>query len=600
MSTHTTIGPMCGIYGYITKRPNINAASVVLEGLKNLEYRGYDSAGIAGITIDTQIQCCKCVGNIQKLHEKLKTVSPQFTTAIGHTRWATHGAITTQNAHPHQDAQHTLSIVHNGILENYREIRDHLIEQGIQFQSETDSEVIAQFLGHHISNDPAKAIEQLMSQIQGSFAFAMIHPHWPDTLFAATSQCPLIIGQCNQTNDFFISSDIQALPPGDLAIYRMQDCEIAKIHPKGLEKFTDNTYSPLYTEPWVTHTEVISKEGYPHFMLKEIYEQPLILQNLLESPLEHTLSEDYEEILLLGCGSAYHAGYVVKDHFEALTRRRTRVEIASEFRYSTPLPLDKTLVIAISQSGETADTLQAVKVAKERNASTLALCNCPHSTLETLVDKTLYTHAGREISVCSTKAFTSQCLRLIQWALTCDTQHAWQKELQKIPKAVQETLSFFPLIEEWVERHSFSSYAFLGRQCMFPCALEGALKLKEISYLHSMAIPSGELKHGSIALIDETLLSIALCGHTPTLDKLCSNLLEIKARGGPILAIAPCSYKPIHTIADFVIPLPDALPDSLAPIHYSVCCQMLSYGIARKLGCNIDQPRNLAKSVTVD
>lgn len=595
MSTDTTICSMCGIFGVLSPS---NALPECIQGLCRLEYRGYDSAGIAGLQKDNSLFCCKRVGKVHKLKKDLEINSPPLHIAIGHTRWATHGAINTINAHPHTDQAQNIALVHNGIIENASAMRKELENLGVVFLSDTDSEVIAQIVGQ-LEPFSLDSCYDALERLTGSFAIAFVHKDYPDKLFAYARNAPLVVGVDSLAGTVSLSSDERAFSGQSSELYYLQEKEFCVLRQDQSYIYVLGQQKPLVTHTSCAPYEVMQKDNYKHFMAKEICEQPLILQQQIEQKV--ILQDfDFQKILILGCGSAYHAGCVAKNLLEECTHCPTTVSIASEFCFSPALSLKDTLVIAISQSGETADTLRAVSVAKERSGQVIALCNSPRSSLVRMASHTVLTQAGMEISVCSTKAFTSQCLTLIQIALTLGNKKDLEKALYALPKSVQHVLSQWDTIQTVATENLYKSYLFVGRQSMYPCALEGALKLREISYLSAWGVMAGELKHGSIALIDENVLTIALCGHQETQHKLYSNLQEIKARNGPILALTSKTVDDLESVADAIIEIGDDLPDFLKPIPYSVACQIHAYCIADYLGEDIDQPRNLAKSVTVE
>jgi len=613
---------MCGIYGHIKKNGEENSVLVCLEGLRQLEYRGYDSAGIAGI-VAGNIVSYKAVGKVSHLDAVVQASPRELDIAIAHTRWATHGGVTTENAHPHFDQNLNVALVHNGIVENYLSLRTFLEKKGIQFSSDTDTEVITQLIAYYYQGDFVKSVRKALSFIEGSFAIACIHKDYPDTILAAVHARPLIIGICHKTGDVFLSSDTNAFMGRSLDIFYLHDDEIAAISRERTEVYNKKGRKlTKITERMALENQKISKEGFDHFLLKEIYEQPTTIRRTLsgridsnkELPIfeELTVTDDFlkgiSQIKILACGSSYHAGYIAKHLFEAYAKISTHVEIASEARYADFITTKETLVIAISQSGETADTIAALQNGKRNGATTISICNVERSSLSRESDSTLLLHAGPEISVCSTKAFTSQLTLLSLFAIKLGYLKGLPKskvkqllsELALLPSAVEKVL----LLDSQIQRHSekyagYSDFFFIGRKHMFATALESSLKLKEISYLNANGYPAGEMKHGHIALISKNFPTIAFCGNSETLDKLLSNLMEIKARGGPILAFAPLSAQEIETIADDTLYLPET-PDWLAPIPYAVAGQLFAYHIAKIHGTDIDQPRNLAKSVTVE
>lgn len=613
---------MCGIFGYIGSDAKENPVTICVEGLKHLEYRGYDSAGIAGI-LNGSIDSCKIAGRVQDLENMIEQSKLKLSIAIAHTRWATHGKPTHYNAHPHFDKEKQLAIVHNGIIENYAIIKEKLIKKGIVFQSDTDTEVIAQLLGFYYETDFLLAIRKVLQELDGAWAIAIIHKDYPNQIFAAAKDTPLVVGFNNSLTEAYISSDPNALKKEGLRVVYLKTDEIAVIKHNQIELFgIDGMKKAMQSEKLHVDTSQTSKGQFEHYMLKEIFEQPISIRKAMEGRLSEyfgtahfedlTLSihelQSVNRILILGCGTSYHAGCIAASMLENIARIPTEVEIASEFRYSNPIISENTLVIAISQSGETADTLAAVREVKAKGAKIVGICNVKHSKLTREADSCLFLKAGPEISVCSTKAFTSQLTLLSLFTLFMARLRHLSKEdgqlllrdLKQLPHSVEQILAKTDEIEALAKKYSrFQNFFFIGRRYMYPTSLEAALKLKEISYVNAMGYPAGELKHGPIALIDENLATIAMCGNQQTYTKLLSNLMEIKARNGPVLIFAPKSSKGLEQISDDVLYLPD-VSDPLASIPYSVAAQLFAYYIAKERGTDIDKPRNLAKSVTVE
>lgn len=614
---------MCGIFGYIGK-DSLRKTSVYkcVEGLKKLEYRGYDSAGIAGI-FEGSVQFKKIAGRINLLEELLLSSSLDLDCAIGHTRWATHGTPTSENAHPHFDEHKTLALVHNGIIENHHELQLILTKEGVQFSSQTDSEVVAQLIAYYYEGNIIEAVRKTLSQLEGSFAIAVTHKDFPDQIIAAARECPLVIGMCPDRSETFLSSDPNAFARNDLNLLYLGSNEVAILQCERVEVYNSSGMRIERPPEHLTSDPIeISKEGFEHFMLKEIFEQPRsIEQTMLNRFIEEFGTSNFEEltidshelksihrILILACGTSWHAGCIAAGMLENLARIPVEAEIASEFRYTNPIVSEDTLVIAISQSGETADTIAAVREAKAKGAKILSICNVRHSTLTRESHSCLFLRAGPEISVCSTKAFTSQLTLLSLFTLYLarlshlgkDEGKKFLSALQNIPGMVSDVLSLHEKIQQLSKKYAHHQhFFFLGRQYMYPTSLEAALKLKEITYLNASGYPAGEMKHGPLALIDETLPTIAMCGNRKTYDKLLSNLREVKARNGPILAFAFEGSPQIEEIADDVLFLPSII-DELACIPFSVAAQLFAYYIAKERGANIDHPRNLAKSVTVE
>ncbi len=612
---------MCGIYGIISQE-RTDCLTQCIEGLKKLEYRGYDSAGIAGI-VDGNILTCKEAGKIQILQNSLSQNKISLNLAIGHTRWATHGVPSQVNAHPHCDHKKTLAIVHNGIIENHLSLRDVLKKEGCIFRSETDSEVIAQLISHYYRGDLLSALSQAMKVLKGSLALAIIHRDYPEKIFAVSRESPLVIG-LSQSGGCYLSSDVNAFIGQSLKIHFLKSGEIAQLQEKSVTLFDEKIQRlSLNFQVLDIKKHSLSKDGFSHYMLKEIYEQP----QTVFSTMKNRFNDDYgtavfdeltisptklqstERVIILGCGSSWHAGCLAATMLENVAGIPTTAQIASEFRYTNPLITENTLVIAISQSGETADTLAAVREAKAKGATIIGICNIAHSTLTRQADSFLMLRAGPEISVCSTKAFTSQITLLSLFTLYLARLKYMDKEegkfflgeMKKLPGLISEVLSSVNSIQELAKKFStFSQFFFLGRQYMYPTSLEASLKLKEITYINATGYPGGEMKHGPLALIDKNLAVIGMCGNKKTYDKMLSNLMEVKAREGEILAFAPKGDSSILNITQNVIFLPSNMIDELSPIPYSVAAQLFAYYMALYLGCDIDQPRYLAKSVTVE
>ena len=606
---------MCGIFGYIGKQCGIN---LTIEGLKKLEYRGYDSAGIATIE-NNQVLSIKDIGKIAHLENLVAARSISLSLAIGHTRWATHGAPSSLNAHPHTDSKKTLMLVHNGIIENYQQIRSDLIKNGATFETETDSEVVAQLIASLYKGDILDAVYQAIDKIEGSYAICLIHQEHPKQLIAFTHQSPLVLGLGQREN--FIASDAEAFLEHTQEVVYLSDHDVCVIEDSTIHLYDQHRVKKQYSIKKLIPSDLTSsKEDFDHYTLKEIFEQPQTLKTLLNNRFD----EDYgvalfpnlkdeiftkaNRILILGCGSSWHAGFLGAYLLEEFSRIPTQVEISSEYRYQNPIVQDDTLVIAISQSGETADTLAALRELKAKGAKILGICNRENTTLCREADEIIYLKAGLEIGVCSTKALTSQMLVFSLLSLYLGRMRHLSKQegiefiqgLKKLPLQIEQILSQNTAIKKLSQKYTkYSHFFFLGRQTMYPTALEGALKLKEISYLHSHAYPGGELKHGPIALIDDHCPTIALCANEKTYTKILSNLMEIKARKGPILAIAYEGAIGLEEIVDDVFYVPKNL-DALSPITVSVVLQLFAYHVANELGCEIDQPKNLAKSVTVE
>lgn len=613
---------MCGIFGYLQRKGKEEPIRACLEGLKLLEYRGYDSAGIASIQ-NSKILSFKQVGKVAELDNILPKKHFNTKSAIAHTRWATHGKITQINAHPQNDGDHSIALVHNGIIENYLSIRTGLEKQGILFTSDTDTEVISQLISSNYSGDLVEALRKSLPKLQGSYAFAFIHKDHPETIVAVADGCPLVIGIDTDSGDTLLASDMNAFAGRSLELFFLSDGEIVEIRKDGTRVTTKN--GDLITKNTIKsnleeYQQTLGKHA--HFMHKEIFEQPEAISRSLagrfnpssqEIELDMDLSAEVcnslSQILILACGSSYHAGCIAAIQLESLTGISTRVEIASEFRYAK-VPISKsTLVIIISQSGETADTLAALQTAKASNVQTLGICNVPHSTMTREVDDMLLLHAGVEVSVCCTKAFTCQLSLLYMITLHIAKMRGLEKQryehlfrqLLLIPKHVHNVLAMEETIKEMAIKYShYSQFFFIGRRDMYFTAMEAALKLKEISYINAQSYPAGEMKHGPIALIDQSLPTIAFCGHRETLSKTMSNMIEVKTRGGPLLAFSFENSLELDSITEDCIQIPGTIPDEYAPIPFSVASQLFAYHLADTLGCEIDKPKNLAKSVTVE
>ncbi len=610
---------MCGIIGYVGHR---EATPLLLSGLQKLEYRGYDSSGIAVISSQNQsIHIVKTQGKIQKLLALIKTHPlPSSYTGISHTRWATHGKPNHVNAHPHGDGSHRFAVVHNGIIENYEELRSFLKSRGHRFLSETDTEVIPHLIEEYYRGDFVKAVRSAIQKLKGAFALGIISRHYPDTLIAARIGSPLIIGVGKKEN--FIASDVPAILDRTRKVIYLKDGEMAVLKKDKID-VSDFSGNKVPCRIDTVHFKVGSaqKEGFPHFMLKEIHEQPKVLQQMLSSSLRSgniefkdwkftdTGLRKFSNIIIVACGTAYHAGLVGKYIVEQLAHVPVWVDVSSEFRYRFPIVGPKTLVVAISQSGETADTLAAVREAKARGAKIISICNVVGSSLTRESDGILYTHAGPEIGVASTKAYTAQLMMLYLFALKMGIARKTlpQALRRKIIKDLKETPQLYFRILKDKEKVAkiarsnshFGSFLYLGRNINFPSALEGALKLKEISYIPAEGYPGGEMKHGPIALIDEYRAVVCICPESDIYEKMISNIQEIRSRQGKVIAIATDGDETISQHANNVIYVPRT-NRLLTPLLVAVPLQMMAYYIAVRRGCDVDQPRNLAKSVTVE
>jgi glucosamine--fructose-6-phosphate aminotransferase (isomerizing) len=613
---------MCGIVGYIGNRA---AYPIIIQGLKRLEYRGYDSAGIA--LLNSELHLTKTKGKVADLEAKAEQNHRSGTLGIGHTRWATHGVPNDVNAHPHTSNSGRLVLVHNGIIENYESLRSYLTDQGFSFSSETDTEVLVNLIEHiQITQGlkTGKAVQIALNQVVGAYAIAVFDKERPKEVVVAKLGSPLAIGLGK--DEYFIASDASPfIEYTNRSIY-LEDNEMAVINQdKGLKMYAipDNSRVDPHIQELQLSLEKIEKGGYNHFMLKEIYEQPNAIidtfrgrlyrdeQQILLSGLEEykEVFEKANRIIIVACGTSWHAGLVGEYLFEDAARIPVEVEYASEFRYRNPVIYTDDVVIAISQSGETADTLAAIKLAKEAGAFVFGICNVVGSSIARAADTGAYTHAGPEIGVASTKAFTTQitllmliCLRLgqIRGSLTPEEFGRVAEELEKLPKSIETVLQSEKAIQKIAKSyHEASNFLYLGRGYNFPVALEGALKLKEISYIHAEGYPAAEMKHGPIALIDKNMPVVVIATNKGHYEKVVSNIQEIKSREGKIIAVVTKGDKSVKALADHVIEIPE-VTESLTPILASVPLQLLAYHIALMRGCNVDQPRNLAKSVTVE
>lgn len=609
---------MCGIFGYVGSR---NAAEMVINGLKKLEYRGYDSAGLAGVK-NGQLVYWKEVGKLHVLENEIKNSKIHLNLALGHTRWATHGTPTKINAHPHLDPKQTLAVVHNGIIENHESLRRALTEKGAKFISDTDTEVIAHLIASFYEGNLLQAIQKTLPLLEGSFAIGVVHQDCADQIIAFANQMPLIIGIGPQ--EVFIASDSHAFSSHTREAIYLSNMEIAVISPTKVEVYNANMEQVEKTRKQLgIHAEENTKSGYEHYTLKEIHQQPQTIRNALSSRILEeygtAVFEDVnfdlnellgvERILLLACGTSCHSGMIGSYMLEDRARISSQVESASEFRYKNPVLRQGTFVIAISQSGETADTIAAVREVKAKGAKVLAICNVQDSTLVRESDACIYLRAGPEIGVCSTKAYTSQVIVLSLFTLMMARMRHMSKPegqefltaLLKLPEQVQKVLDQSDHIEAIAKKYAkYDNFFFLGRRYMFPTSLEGALKLKEISYINANGYPAGEMKHGPIALLSPQVPVVALCSNKTTYTKFLSNLMEAKSRGAPIIAIAEEGFdQDLSKIASDIIYVPQTI-DELATIPTTVVTQLLAYYIAKERGADIDQPRNLAKSVTVE
>ncbi len=605
---------MCGIIGAVSKR---NITQVLLEGLRRLEYRGYDSAGMAVIQPDLVLQRVRIMGKVQVLADAMSEMNLKGKTGIAHTRWATHGKPCEDNAHPHLSSNE-VAVVHNGIIENHDALRAELCEVGYVFTSETDTEVTAHLIHYHYAKSPSllHAVQATAAQMKGAFSLAVIHQSHPDEVIVFRQGSPLVIGL--GVDEQFVGSDALALRGFAQSIIYLEEGDSARITPTQVELF-DLHHEPVKraAEPMHEELHAVSKGHYRHFMLKEIFEQPRVLADTLEGRLaslnvlrasfgEAALSafDQIKQIQIVACGTSYHAGFVAKYWLESLAKIPTQVEIASEYRYRDVVVQDKTLFITISQSGETADTLAALYKAKKLNyLASFAICNVASSELVRASDYACLTRAGREIGVASTKAFTTQLavFLMLATALCKDEIRANEvlDQLRKLPKQCEHALEIDAEIKQLTPLFVNKEHAlFLGRGVQFPIALEGALKLKEISYIHAEAYPAGELKHGPLALVDEEMPVVAVAPNDALLEKVKSNLHEVSARGGQLIVFADSSGEWTENGAKRVtVP---TCGEWIAPIIYTLPLQLLAYHVSVAKGTDVDQPRNLAKSVTVE
>ena len=612
---------MCGIIAYIGSK---QAFPILINGLYRLEYRGYDSAGIA--LVNSGIKLYKTKGKVSELEKFIQGKDISGTLGIAHTRWATHGEPNDINAHPHFSETKSLAIIHNGIIENYASLKEELINRGHSFISDTDTEVLIQLIEHIRINEKVNLVEAVqlaLNQVIGAYSIVIVSKDDPDMLIAARKSSPLVIGINN--GEFFIASDPTPIVEYTKDVVYLNDEEIAIIHrDKGLKiKTIKNREATPYIEKLELNLSALEKGGYDHFMLKEIFEQPTSIRDSMRGRLDPNKGiislggiSDYmqkminaERIIIVACGTSWHAGLVGEYLLEDLARIPVEVEYASEFRYRNPVIYEKDIVIAISQSGETADTLAAIKMAKSKGATIIGICNVVGSSISRATDAGTYIHAGPEIGVASTKAFTSQVTVLALMAL----QLAREKgtipkskyfklihELHLIPEKVEKVLASNDLIKKIADNYQHTrNFLYLGRGYNFPVALEGALKLKEISYIHAEGYPAAEMKHGPIALIDEEMPVVVIATNKGTYAKVASNIQEVKARKGKIIAIITEGDVLVKKQADYYIEIPET-EEFLVPLLATVPLQLLSYHIAILRGCNVDQPRNLAKSVTVE
>ena len=624
---------MCGIVGYVGKK---SVVPIIIDGLRRLEYRGYDSAGIAVAGDGDGLQVRRAEGKLRNLEEAIRQKPLNGTYGIGHTRWATHGRPTEENAHPHRDCAGKIVVVHNGIVENYLALKKELIEQGHKFTTETDTEIIAHLVEKYSANTgngrrPSleNAVREAVKQLSGVFALAVISTDDPNKIVAARNGPPAVIGLGN--DEYFVASDVPAILYHTRDIFFLADGDMAVVSSDGVQ-LTDFEGRPVRRQiQHITWDPILAeKGGFKHFMLKEIYEQPRAVRDTtlgrVSQDTGHIFLEDVgiseaefraaRKINIIACGTSWHAGQAGKFMIESLSRVPVEVDYASEWRYRNPILDPDTITLVISQSGETADTIAAQREAKSKGSKTLAICNVVGSMITREAAGTIYTHAGPEIGVASTKAFTGQLTALyifamylaqVRGAMTAEQARAAMQELTRIPGKLEHILTHDEACDELAKRYQkVHDFLFLGRGIHYPIALEGALKLKEISYIHAEGYPAGEMKHGPNALIDENLPVVVIAtrdSNNPDsalrYEKTISNLKEVKARSGVVIALATEGDEEIKEAADHVLHIP-AAPEELAPILEIVPLQLLAYHIAVRRGCDVDQPRNLAKSVTVE
>lgn len=613
---------MCGIVAYIGHR---EAYPIIIKGLKRLEYRGYDSAGVALLNGDLRIY--KQKGKVADLESSSSGQDISGSIGMGHTRWATHGAPNDVNAHPHVSQSGDLAVIHNGIIENYATLKEGMIRRGHTFTSDTDTEVLVHLIEDIMVNanlSLQEAVRVALKQVVGAYAIVILSKNHPEHLIAARKGSPLVVGIGKERGEFFMASDATPIVEYTRQVIYMNDGEIAVVENNELTiKTIDNEIQTPYIHELEMNLEQLEKGGYPHFMLKEIYEQPKSILDSFRGRIDALNGDiimrsirDYEEklkninrLILIGCGTSWHAGLVAEYLFEEYARIPVEVEYASEFRYRNPVIYGDDLIVAISQSGETADTLAAMELARSKGATVFGVCNVVGSSIPRMSHAGAYTHAGPEIGVASTKAFTAQVTVLalmamamgkLRGTLTAEQVRGIMYELESIPAKVEKALKLNDQIVKISEMYKDShNFLYLGRGYNFPVALEGALKLKEISYIHAEGYPAAEMKHGPIALIDENMPVVVIATNSAHYEKVVSNIQEVKARKGQIIAIVTEGNKGLNDLADHIIEVPET-DESLSPLINTIPLQLLSYHIAVMRGCNVDQPRNLAKSVTVE
>jgi len=614
---------MCGIIGYIGSKPVL---PVLLDGLRRLEYRGYDSAGVA-IARDGQIELRRSAGKLARLEAVINADPIDGEYGVGHTRWATHGRPTEENAHPHRDCTGRIVVVHNGIIENYLDLKHELQQQGHRFVTETDTEIVAHLVEREMRNDGLEeAVRRALQQISGLFAIVLMSTDDPEKIVAVRNGPPVVVGVGD--GEFFVASDIPAILSHTRDVVFLGDEEMAIVTRRGVQ-FTDlkGRHVSKVVQRVLWDPIMAERAGYKHFMLKEIFEQPHAARETIlgrvsqeqgriflhEVNLDAAALQAITKVVVLACGTSWHAGLVGKYMIEHLAGVPVEVDYGSEYRYRDPIVDDRTLTIVITQSGETADTLAALREARKKGARSIAVCNVVGSMATREADGTVYTHAGPEIGVASTKAFTSQLVALyllalylgqLRGRLTAEAARPHIDGLLHLPQLLDDTLKVSPQMEEVATRfHARTDFLYLGRGINYPIALEGALKLKEISYIHAEGYPAGEMKHGPIALIDEQMPVVAIAPRDAVFEKMLGNIQEAKARGGSVIALTTPGDDKLPQLLDLshdvIVTLPEA-PALLMPIVAVVPLQLLAYYIAVRRGCDVDQPRNLAKSVTVE
>ena len=614
---------MCGIIGYIGPR---EVVPILIDGLRRLEYRGYDSAGVA-VVHDGVVELRRSAGKLSRLEEVIRQHPITGDYGVGHTRWATHGRPTEENAHPHRDCTGRIVVVHNGIIENYLDLKHELQSQGHTFVTETDTEIVAHLVEREMKTDGLEnAVRRALTFLRGLFALVLLSADDPEKIVAVRNGPPIVIGLGD--GEFFVASDIPAILSHTRDVVFLGDEEMAIVTRTGVA-FTDFLGRPVSkaTQRVLWDPIMAEKAGYKHFMLKEIFEQPTAARETIlgrvsqdsgkvfleEMKITDAQLRGIEKVTILACGTSWHAALVGKFMLEQLARLPVEVDYGSEYRYRSPIVSSKTLAVVITQSGETADTLAALREAKREGARSISICNVVGSMATRETDGTIYTHAGPEIGVASTKAFTSQLVALyllglrlgqIRGALSDEASKPHIDALLQLPQLLEQALKIAPDIDEVAAAlQTRTDFLYLGRGINYPIALEGALKLKEISYIHAEGYPAGEMKHGPIALIDERLPVVALAPHDAVFEKMIGNIQEVKARSGSVVAVTTRGDRKLASLldpkSDFVLEVPEA-PELLTPIVMVVPLQLLAYDIAVRRGCDVDQPRNLAKSVTVE